>query len=273
MRILLLASLVATFAHPVMARQVQDWDVVRNPDRHQTLVYTQFDVGLSIAARCVGNSYQALIAGLPPVDTEQRPLGVAFGDGEIDDQTWNVTEDSRIALSSLPTQFARRLREGGTLKLRIPGGAEGGRNLLYVLDLPASNTAIDESLTACGRPLVDPRDEQTADIGDGSLPHGFSWMSRPRPEYPESRYASGFAVLSCLNDSDGRLRDCIIETEHPQDGGFGAAALHGVRRARVQATDLPKGPLLPRLIAFRVNFSLSDFEPLLSCVPSRSRRC
>lgn len=258
MRIVLLAGLIAALAQPAMARQAQDWDVVRDPAKQTTLVFTVFDVNLSIAVRCVGDSYQALIAGLPPTEAASRPIGVAFGDDAIDEQTWNVAEDSRIALSGLPARFARRLRKGGALKLRVPGGAEDGRNLVYALDLPASGSAIEESLAACDRPLVDPRDEITAAVDGASLPSGFSWARQPEGEYPDSRYASGFAVLSCMNDPVGRLRDCVIETEHPQDGGFGPAALRSLRRARVQATDIPDGPLPPRLIVFRTNFRLED---------------
>lgn len=267
MRIVLLAGLIAAFAQPVTAQQAQDWDVVRDPAKQTTLVYTAFDVGLSIAVRCMGQSYQALIAGLPPVDTAQRVLGVAFGDEEIHDQRWNATGDANIAVSSLPARFARELREGGTLKLRVPGGAEDGRNLVYVLDLPASSTAIDDSLTACGRPLVDARDAEIAEIGEGSLPNGFEWTRMPAPEYPMNNYLSGFAVLTCLSNPNGALRDCVVETEYPQNGGFGTAALRSIRPARVRAIDFPEDQTPTRFIEFRLNFAMEDEVQVRSRFP------
>tara|TARA_R110002167_G_scaffold67405_4_gene190529 strand:+ start:761 stop:1585 length:825 start_codon:yes stop_codon:yes gene_type:complete len=259
MRIVLLASLIAALAQPAMAQQARDWEILRDPAQQMTMAYTPFDIGLGIAVRCVNHSYEALITGLPPTDYETRPLDVAFGESDLREETWNVAVESRVAVSNHPAPFARRLRDGGTLSLRVPGAAEDGRNLLYVLELPASSAAIDETLTACGRPLVDPRDAEIADIRRNGLPAGLEWVRRPQVQYPDTAFARGFAVLTCLTNPDGTLRSCVIEAEYPQGGHFGEAALSGARRARLGVSGDSGSPVPPRLVSFRVNFALDAY--------------
>lgn len=259
-----LATLLAcAVALPALAQDAgRDWDMLRDPDMKLTMAYTQFDTGLGVAVRCIDERYEAIMTGLPPAgESETRELRIAFGDDELHGQRWNVAIDDTIAVSELPAPFARKLRDGGRLRVMIPRAAEGGRNLLYDLTLPESAASIDETLAVCGRPSVDPRDAELAALPEGGLPLGLVWARRPTPEFPrESRYARGFAAVMCLTSPDGSLRDCTIESEHPQEGDFGDAALRATRRARVANTGDPDAAVPLGRILYRTNFILSGYE-------------
>jgi len=271
-----LSGIIVTLAATSASAQESlpaDWDVLREPSKKLVMAHTGFDVGLGIAVRCVDGGLEALISGLPSNTDEQRTIGVAFvGDERITDQQWNVAVNPTIAVSNMPAPFARKLRNGGELQLRIAGGAEDGRNLRYVLDLPASNAAIDETLTACDRPLVDPRDAAWAGVGDNGLPTNLQWLKRPRPTYPGvPRYERGFAVVTCIADPEGRPQDCVVETEHPRDAGFGQATLRAAREARLTNSLNPDAPITPSRFNFRANYNVSN-GPVGPVTPSRIRR-
>ena len=75
------------------------------------------------------------------------------------------------------------------------------------------------------------------------------------PDYPQGRtYTAGFAVVTCLARPDGRITDCVVETEFPADGGFGAAALRGARRGRLENMD--GGPVPLTRVSYRTNFDM-----------------
>lgn len=258
MKSILILSATLAVALPALAQDtVADWDVTRDPDRKLTVAFTAFDNGLAIGTRCLNNSFQVLINGLPPATGEIRTLKIAFEDEEADEQRWNVGENREVAISDYPSPLARNLRKGGRMQIVVPGGAENGRNLRYVIDLPASGAAIDETLQACGRPLVDPRNAERSALPEDGLPPEIEWARQPRPTYPSGRtYTRGFATVTCLSQADGRLRDCMIESEHPMDGGFGKALLDSTRDARVR--NRQGGELATRMIAFRTNFRMEE---------------
>lgn len=261
MRTSLVALAVAALAASPAAAQDggDDWDMVREPGEKLVMAYTAFDNGLSIGLRCVDGGYEALIAGLPPAaeEEESRTLGIAFGDEEMQTERWNVATNRSVAVGELPAPFARKLRLGGRLQILVEGGAGDGRNLRYALDLPGSASAVDETLTSCGRPLIDPRDAELEALPDSGLPLNMVWEHTPRTEFPSRiRYTGGFAVLTCVTRPDGALVDCVVETEHPRDGGFGEAALRGAARGRVSTADGTPVPV--RRIMYRTNFRLAE---------------
>lgn len=255
----LCASAVAL---PALAQDSADWNVHHDARQKLVMAYTLFDNGLSLTARCVDGGYEAVIGGLPAPadDAPTRQIGVAFGDKPMEMQTWNVATNATMAVSERPAPLARDMRQGGRMQVLVPNGAAPGRNLRYDVTLPASSSAIDETLTACRRPLTDPRDAQMAALPENGLPSGMVWQRRPVVEYPSNRYARGFAVISCITNPDGRLRDCTVESEHPADGGFGAAARRAVLRARVQRGDASTDPIPSVLVLFRTNFVVTGYE-------------
>lgn len=254
-----------TAAEPAVAQEAPapgDWDLIRDERQKVVMAYTVFDVGLGLSVRCHDGVYDAVIGGLPPAgDRRTRRLGISFGDDPRHEMEWNVAVEDTMAVSPLPAPLARRLREGGRMQVVVPGGAEGGRNLRYDLELPASSAAIDETLKACGRPLEDPRDAELESLGVDGLFGGVRWLVRPRPEYPmgHSTYTRGFATVTCLTTTEGRLRDCVIEAEHPREAGFGDAVVRSTRRARLEPTE-GEGPVPVRRIYFRTDFYLEGYD-------------
>lgn len=256
-------SLPPAQAQEAAQNAAPDWDVIRDADKKLTFAHTVFDNGVGIGARCLNGSFQVLISGLPPAIDATRKLKIAIGNDDFAEQRWNAAENPAIAISDRPSPLARDMREGGKMQIIVPGGAEDGRNLRYVLDLPASSAAIDEALQACDRPLVDSRDAELKALGDDGLPLNIEWARRPQPTYPEGRtYTAGFANVTCLTQPDGRVRDCVVETEHPIDGGFGRAAIDATRRARLKSKeggDVPLG-----MIEFRTSFTMDSSPPTAS---------
>ncbi|WP_368933078.1 hypothetical protein [Brevundimonas naejangsanensis] len=249
------------------AQDAEDWDLLAQPEEQLTVAYTQFDNGLLLAARCQRGVYQVMIGGLPAATAVRdfhkanRVLIIGIGGKDAAEQRFMLGADPSVAFSELPAPLARQMRDGGTMTITLPGGAEDGRNLRYLVELPASNAAIDQSLAACDRPLVDPRDQQLDDLGDDGLPINLAWKRVPKPEYPEGRtYTAGFAVITCLSQADGRVEDCVVETEFPINGGFGDAAMRGTRKGRLENRGGGDGPVPSRLIVYRVNYTMSDPE-------------
>ncbi|MDQ8030323.1 MAG: hypothetical protein REJ23_16485 [Brevundimonas sp.] len=260
-RVITILAIMAMGVPALAQDNARDWDIHRNDRQKLLLAFSELDNGLTLAVRCADGNLEALLTGLPEPEArrETRTLHVAFGEDEFDHQTWNVAMNPAIGLSERPAPFARKLREGGRLQIRVPGGAEGGRDLRYDLTLPASSAAIDEVLTTCRKPLVDPRDALLSDLPEDGLPFGVTWRHAPRPQFPVTRYARGFAVTSCLTAEDGRLRDCVVESEHPGDGGFGEAALRGIRQAMVDQTPSQDGVFRPVMVQFRSSFVMDGY--------------
>lgn len=231
-----------------------DWDVIRDPARKMVAAYVQVDSGLSVVLRCTNGGYDALLAGLPEARGETRNLVLTHGGDSSTHQSWSVGSSPGIALSPLPAPFARKLRNGGQLSILVPDGGGAGRDLRHVVQLPASSSAIDETLTACGRPLADPRDNTLSDPGENGLSSGVAWDRMPLPAPPETtRYSQGFATLSCMAQPDGRLSSCIVESEYPSGSGFGENALRAMRRARLKSIDSANAE--PRMVVFRIKFT------------------
>jgi hypothetical protein len=254
--------LACAVALPALAQDASaDWDLAQDERKKLLVAYTRFDNGLSIGTRCADGGFEAVISGLPPAGrASTRPLRIAFGDDDLSDSRWGVATDDTIAISELPAPFARELRAGGRLRILVPDGALDGRNLLYDLTLPASSGSIDQTLTACGRPLVDPRDAELEALEEDGVPRNLAWAVRPQPDFPSTRYARGFAVATCVSNPDGSLRDCTIESEHPRDGRFGQAALAAVRRARLQNLADPGAPLPVTRVLYRTHFVMAGYQ-------------
>ncbi|WP_255567867.1 hypothetical protein [Brevundimonas sp. PAMC22021] len=242
----------------------QDWDLVRSEDADLTVAAVTFDSGVTLATRCMAGVFDVLLMNLPPSEPRatSRQLGFAIGeDGDLTERVWSLGSQT-TAISRAPAPLARELAKGGRLQIALPAAA-GARRTRYVMDLDPSSAAVEQTLTACGRPLVDPRDLRIDGDGENGLPLGLSWDRPPRPAFPgpvKGRSpTSGYATLTCAAHADGKLDDCQIEAEHPAGFNLGRSALNAMPRARVKVSDEagaagynPDG----RLILFVVNFAM-----------------
>ncbi len=257
----LAAALAASaLAWPSVAQTpaAQDWELNLEPASGALLAVTRYDSGLTIAFRCRDGDFAAVIAGLPASGSPRRNLTLAFRGEAATPSAWTTTDDPTVVVGDYPAPLARQFRQGGALRLTVPGAAADGRNLTYAVDLPPSAAAIDRVLTRCERPLTDPRDALLTAVEDSGLSGGVTWARAPSVSFPSrGRYASGFAVVTCLAWPDGRLRDCVVESEHPHDGGFGRQAVRAAEQARVR---LPDGADGPRQVGFYTRFRMPDSD-------------
>lgn len=261
MRIAVLVVALLVIAPFVSAQEAaRDWDLHGDARTRTTMAYTEFSNGLGLGFRCQDGNFSAVVAGLPPSNDERRTIRLKFADNDGYETHWTSTTVDTVAIADRPAPLARGFRKGGALRMTLPGAAEGGRDLTYAVELPASVTAIDEVLTRCERPLTDQRDIDLDALPYDGLPRDIIWQTAPRPRFPINNYARGFAVVTCLADANGRARDCVVESEHPYDGRFGRATIEAMGQARLVDRTQPDAPMRPAMISFRANFVIQGFE-------------
>lgn len=184
----LIGLIVLVLPAPSHARQPeepQDWILTRVEDRKATVATIDFTPGLDLVARCVDGVYDLFILDLPeaPRDALTRELSVSIGEGgDVRTTVWTVGDDRTTAFSRIPAMVARQLANGGKLQIVVPASGDQ-RRTRYVLDLDPSSSALEETLAACGRPLVDPRRQEVEGNGQDGLPPGAAWARAPRPHF------------------------------------------------------------------------------------------
>lgn len=257
----MVGATLVLMSSPASAQDVApaDWETHRDERRNLTAAFLRTTTGIDILFRCEKGAFTGFLAGLPQQDGDQRTLEVAFGDAPLRPTQWTAGSEGTSAFSEYPAPFARKMREGGRFQVRVRDGTEDGRPVRYVIDLPPSNVAIDQALEACGRPLVDPRDAEIEAVGENGLPTALQWVQVPRPTFPNTRYARGFATVSCIASPQGRARDCVVETEHPFDGRFGKATLDAMSAVRLRNRLNPDVEIPPSRFVFRANYIMEGY--------------
>lgn len=265
------AGLLTSLAAPAVAQEApspgEDWVLTESPDQKLTAAVAAFTSGIGIIARCQNGAYDVFIAGLPkaPRDAYTREIGLEVGDdGEIRTTVWTVGSDRSTAFSRLPAIVARQLAEGGKLQIVVPG-AEGEPRTRYVMALNPSSRAIETTLTACGRLLVDPRDHDVEGNGQDGLPDGIVWAQTPQLRFPPPiagrSITDGYVALSCVSTADGRLENCQVESEQPPRFNLARNVQRAVLDARVRLSDeaAAQGERLEdRVLVFTVVFRMAS---------------
>ncbi len=239
------------------------------PERKATIATINFTSDLGIVARCVDGVYDILITGLPeaPRRAMSRDLGIQVGDQEEPyTSVWTVGTNRNTAFSRIPAVVARDLAKGGKLQVIVPPPTPGAPRTRYVMDLNPSSTAIEQTLTACGRPMVDPREARAEEIdgnGQDGLPDTVQWASLPRPTFPESVNGrsplEGYVVLSCVLTAEGRMTECQTESEQPSGYNLWRSVERSLPRARLKLSDEAAAAglsLAGRMVRFSVNFKM-----------------
>lgn len=237
-----------------------DWALREEPGRGSIYALAQFDNGISLVTRCANNVFSATITGLPETKGLTRTLQVSIGDQDAYDTQWIVGTRSSTAFSRFPVRFARELAKGGQLNLRVPG-QNGGPGTRYQLDLPPSVPAVEQTLAACGKSMIDLRYQDLGNETESGLPSGVEWKTPLQVQWPnDAPIASpsyGYASVSCRVRATGRLEDCEVESEFPVKQGFGRAAISAARRAQI-ASSSPDVPLREgAIIVFNVNLKMN----------------
>lgn len=243
----------------------ENWITTRVREHDAVIAAAPFSNGITLMARCMDNVFGLVLTGLPEVaaPATSRSLILVVGDDEERPYIWNIAAAERsAALSRVPAIIARQLAKGGRLQIIVPA-EEGERRTRYVVDLPRSGAGIEEVLTRCGRPLVDPRDDLLQGDGAG-MARGYVWRQMPRPEFPSPTVhgarSGGMATMSCQVLETGRVTDCEIEDEFPAGFGFGQAARRGVSNARIGQTEEAREagrPFAGGRIIFTTTFMMS----------------
>jgi len=110
--------------------------------------------------------------------------------------------------------------------------------------------------------LTDTRGGITPWVPEDGAPVGLSWSRLPRGSYPEDARRHGIAggrvVVSCVVQAEGRIDECIIESEHPAGYDFGREAIRAAERARIVSPTHPDEAraAVGRRISFPVNYRL-----------------
>lgn len=238
---------------PSAAQDDGDWDFGEDPARKLSIAAVTFP-NFGVAVRCMDGSLSVVLSGLP-VASGERTLGYRMGDRPEIESRWVSGRDSNSAFAIWPRSMAAELGRGGRLSVTAPDGETSRR---FAVDLPPSSASVERVFQACGRELEPP--ERDAAPTDEEFP-GLVWKRVSRGDYPERAQSrnlgGGLAAITCHVQASGRLTGCTVESEFPEDGGFGRAATLGAQRtARVAAAPGSSESIEGRRVSFVTRFAM-----------------
>lgn len=247
---MLAVALASILIQSPPAQSAPQWVTAR--DAETAAAVLMYDHGLSLIVLCRDNRLETRIGGLPASTAPIRKLQINVPGSDLRDSTWIVGADQTTALTRAPGVYARRLREGGTLTVRVPSEGNGPATR-YELPLPEAHEPLDAVLTGCDTPL-----EQAEDADyEPELPM-IVWAVHPMPQYPPDTIARAATVrLSCVVEPGGGVTDCRVLEERPRRQGFGRAAVQAARRARVAQVD-EQEITEPRTVTFTIRFQMAS---------------
>ena len=239
----------------------EDWDLGVDPAQKLTVAAVTFD-RFGVAVRCMDGSLSVVMSGRPEASGQRRLLYRMAGRPETE-TLWVSGSRSTSAFALWPRSFARAMSGGGRLSVAAVDGQTTRR---YVVELPPSPTAIATVFQACGHELAPARDDEAPSGEDFA---GLVWASRPDISFPaRARYDQGLAAIQCTVRDTGRLQDCTVESEFPEESGFGRSATLGAHRsARVEAADGSTNGIAGRRVSFVTRYRMEGLG--LTPAPSR----
>lgn len=205
-----------------------DWDVATDPTQDLVIAGVEYASGAILAVECRAGALNAWISGLPTNAVTGGRFTRSLADGRSVDSYWTLSTSGTQLTSASAARDARSFKSGGVLAL--VSTEHKGAPLSLRLDLPAQSAGVDRVLTACGRPLSDPRDA----LPDVS-PLLSEWPRIPIAE-SASRHAHIRVEISCIV-SAGRLTACQSDNETPKDARVGAATARRANGHRLRLTD------------------------------------
>ena len=257
------AALCASLAMPASAQdnEATDWQLNLMPRQRATAAVAEFDNGLTLVTRCVNRVFDVTIDGLPEANDRARLLQISVGESvRMRSVAWTAGANKTSAFSRFPLALAHDLMRGGTIRIRMP--AQNGRpSTLYVMETEPSVAAIAETLTACDKPLMDPRNERVIEETLADLPFDVEWARLPIPS-PDAvarieNFQSTHVTVSCLTANEGRLTDCRIESAHPFNAIINRLVLDAARRGRLRHKTTGEPVSAGREISYAVPISIS----------------
>lgn len=244
------AFLALVLAFPVLAQDADgDWDLREDAARNLTLATLEYEGAPALAVRCLNGEVAVLMTNLPAPIATVNPVEMDVA-GRSPGSSWRPLGDGRSAYHPAPGIAARDLLRGGVVVLRAPNA--DGRMQRFSLAAPANSASIARVLQACGQPISDARDDRVR-----MSPSAIRWLERAQPEFPQLAASKGIGagevMVSCVVGGEGRLQDCRVESEYPENAGFGQETERALRRARLAVSDTsPEGALVVLSMRFRI---------------------
>lgn len=218
---------------PVVAA-TDGWDMETDAARKITLASIRYDSGAGLIVQCRDGELSTIILGLPAtaapitpqngVTTRRLETGAL---NELAPVTWRSAPDGTSAMRSGDVRRIRDLKKGGRFIVRTVA-AENDPARAIVFDLPTDPSGLDQVLTACGRPLSDPRDA----LRDVSA---FVTVDQRHPGLDGGSLSGNGDMTyeySCIVAPAGRVRDCRVELMRPANPEYEARLLRSAPRAR-----------------------------------------
>lgn len=248
-----LLAIVLLANGPSVAQDDGDWDFGEDPARKLSIAAVTFP-NFGVAVRCMDGSLSVVLSGLP-VASGERTLGYRMGGRAEIESRWISGHDSNSAFAIWPRSMAAELGRGGRLSVTAPDGEASRR---FVVDLPRSAASVERVFQACGREL-EPSERDAAPTGEEL--GGLIWRKVSRAEYPERAVSrnigGGLAAITCHVRASGGLTDCAVESEFPEDAGFGRAATSAAHRtAQVAAPRGSSESIEGRRVSFVTRFRM-----------------
>lgn len=238
------AGVAALWLVSIGTAAAQSWTPADVGDPAATAATVQWASGMQALARCKDGKLDVLLQTPEPVEA---PVVFVLRQRESDEpggEYWRTSANGGAIFARRPGRFARSIRKGGVLSLKLRGPAMPDRE--YRFRLPSGVEALDSVLNACNEAVAEPEREGRVEIA--RRPSGIE-LGHYYPPNARARNLSGVAAIDCIVAAEGRLTDCLAVDEAPQGESFGLySAVVAEEFFRVRLAEGATGPLEGRTV-------------------------